>query len=221
MEIMYERVAGIDVHKRQITVTVRTPGARPGKRREQVRRYATFYAALREMTAWLIGEAVTHVAMESTGVYWKPVFHALIEPGGLEIDLRVFEGLLQPLLLPGLLAHQAAPVAGHIPQLADRLGVYQARPAHPPLDDLGQPDRVEPVGLRPAHPRQPRRPGPGPHRQGQGEGPPPRVAAARPPPGRVLLACRSRETVDQVGRNRYGRHPDHRALRQARRRGHL
>ena len=44
MEIVYERVAGIDVHKRQITVTVRTPGARPGKRREQVRRYAILLA---------------------------------------------------------------------------------------------------------------------------------------------------------------------------------
>ena len=51
MEIVYERVAGIDVHKRQITVRVRTPGARRGKRREQVRRYATFYSALREMTS--------------------------------------------------------------------------------------------------------------------------------------------------------------------------
>jgi hypothetical protein len=34
-----------------------------------VRRFATFYTALREMTAWLVGEGVTHVAMESTGVY--------------------------------------------------------------------------------------------------------------------------------------------------------
>ncbi len=86
MEIVYERVAGIDVHKRQITVAVRTPGQR-GKRRQQVRRFATFYAALREMTAWLVGEGVTHVAMESTGVYWMPVFHALAEPDALEIVL--------------------------------------------------------------------------------------------------------------------------------------
>jgi transposase len=87
MEIVYERVAGIDVHKRQITVAVRSPGQRPGQRRQQVRRYATFYAALREMTAWLVGEGVTHVAMESTGVYWMPVFHALAEPDSLEIVL--------------------------------------------------------------------------------------------------------------------------------------
>lgn len=87
MEIVYERVAGIDVHKKQITVAVRTSGQRPGKRRTQVRRYATFYAALREMTAWLVDEGVTHVAMESTGVYWMPVFHALAEPNSLEIVL--------------------------------------------------------------------------------------------------------------------------------------
>jgi transposase len=86
MEIVYERVAGIDVHKRQITVAVRTPGQR-GKRRTQVRRFATFFAALREMTAWLVGEGVTHVAMESTGVYWMPVFHALAEPDVLETVL--------------------------------------------------------------------------------------------------------------------------------------
>jgi transposase len=87
MEIVYERVAGIDVHKRQITVTVRVPGQRPAQRRQQVRRYATFYAALREMTGWLVGQGVTHVAMESTGVYWMPVFHALAEPDSLEILL--------------------------------------------------------------------------------------------------------------------------------------
>jgi transposase len=87
MEIVYERVAGIDVHKRQITVAIRTPGQRPGKRRQQVRRYRTFFSALREMTAWLVSEQVTHIAMESTGIYWRPVFHALSEADGLQILL--------------------------------------------------------------------------------------------------------------------------------------
>jgi transposase len=86
MEIVYERVAGIDVHKRQITVAVRSPG-QGTKRRTAVRRFATFYAALREMTAWLLAEGVSHVAMESTGVYWMPVLHALAEPDSLEIVL--------------------------------------------------------------------------------------------------------------------------------------
>lgn len=87
MQIVYERVAGIDVHKKQITVAVRTPGEQPGKRGQQVRRYRTFYSALREMTAWLVEQQVTHVAMESTGIYWRPVFHALTEADTLQILL--------------------------------------------------------------------------------------------------------------------------------------
>jgi transposase len=87
MDVVYGGVAGIDVHKRQVTVAVRTPAERAGQRRGQVRRYRTFYSALQEMTAWLVAEQVTHVAMESTGVYWRPVFHALTEADGLEILL--------------------------------------------------------------------------------------------------------------------------------------
>jgi transposase len=42
VEIVYQRVAAIDVHKKQITVAVRTPGERAGQRRQQLRKYATF-----------------------------------------------------------------------------------------------------------------------------------------------------------------------------------
>ena len=63
------------------------PGARPGQRRQAVRRYRTFYSALPEMTGWLIDEQVTHVAMESTGIYWRPVYHTLTEADGLEVLL--------------------------------------------------------------------------------------------------------------------------------------
>lgn len=87
MEIVYPRCAAIDVHKKQVTVAVRTPGDKPGERCQQVRKYATFYRALQEMTGWLVAQQVTHVTMEATGVYWKPVFHALAEPDGLEILL--------------------------------------------------------------------------------------------------------------------------------------
>jgi transposase len=76
---MYERVAAIDVGKKVIAVAVRTPGERTGKRRQQVRKYNTFHQTLAEMVAWLSSEGVTHVTMEATGVYWKPVFHALCE----------------------------------------------------------------------------------------------------------------------------------------------
>jgi transposase len=79
VEIMYERVAAIDIGKKIIAVAIRTPGERAGKRRQQVRKYNTYYRTLVEMVAWLSAEGVTHVTMEATGVYWRPVFHALCE----------------------------------------------------------------------------------------------------------------------------------------------
>lgn len=79
MEIIYERVAAIDVGKKIIAVAVRTPGERPGTRRQQVRKFNTYYRTLVEMVGWLVAEGVTHVSMEATGVYWRPVFHALCE----------------------------------------------------------------------------------------------------------------------------------------------
>jgi transposase len=77
VEIIYERVAAIDVGKKIIAVAVRTPGERPGKRRQQLRKFNTYYRTLVEMVAWLVDEGITHVSMEATGVYWRPVFHAL------------------------------------------------------------------------------------------------------------------------------------------------
>ncbi|MGH4011470.1 MAG: IS110 family transposase [Pseudonocardiaceae bacterium] len=79
MEIVCERVAAIDVGKKIIAVAVRTPGQRAGTRRQQVRKYNTFHQTLGEMVAWLVSEGVTQVTMEATGIYWKPVFHALCE----------------------------------------------------------------------------------------------------------------------------------------------
>jgi transposase len=77
VEIVYERVAAIDVGKKIIAVAVRTPGEKAGKRHQQVRKYNTFHQTLTEMVSWLVSEGVTHVTMEATGVYWRPVFHAL------------------------------------------------------------------------------------------------------------------------------------------------
>jgi transposase len=91
VEIVFSKVAGIDVHKRQVTVAVRVPDdacdSRGEPRAQKVRRFATFYGALMEMAEWLRAEQVTHVAMEATGVYWRPVFHALAEVDGFEILL--------------------------------------------------------------------------------------------------------------------------------------
>ena len=73
MEIVYERVAAIDVGKKEIAVTVRVPGETPGTRAQQTRKFRTFYQVLRQMVGGLVDHGVTHVAMEATGVYWKPV----------------------------------------------------------------------------------------------------------------------------------------------------
>ena len=75
-------VAAIDVGKKEVAVTVRVPGDGPGAARVEVtRKYKTFYLVLAQMVAWLVENKVTHVTMESTGVYWRPVFHALCETG--------------------------------------------------------------------------------------------------------------------------------------------
>jgi transposase len=84
VQVLYERCAGIDVHKDQVTVAVRAPGRGPGGRETRVRKFGTFYGVLREMARWLASQGVTHVAMEATGIYTMPVYHALLEPAAFE-----------------------------------------------------------------------------------------------------------------------------------------
>ena len=81
MEVVHPQVAGIDVHKKVIWVAVRLPGEGPGQRALTVRRFKTFWRSLQKMAAWLAGLGVTDAAMESTGVYWWPVYHALAQAG--------------------------------------------------------------------------------------------------------------------------------------------
>jgi transposase len=76
MQVVFERCAGLDVHKKSITACTRTPGPR-GRRRQQTRTFGTFLAQLDALRAWLQEHGVTIVAMEATGVYWKPVWYAL------------------------------------------------------------------------------------------------------------------------------------------------
>jgi transposase len=76
MERVLERCAALDVHKAQVTVWVRVPDGCGG--REDLRaRYSTMAADLLALRDWLKGLGVTHVAMESSGVYWKPVYYVL------------------------------------------------------------------------------------------------------------------------------------------------
>jgi transposase len=75
METIFERCAGIDVHKEKVQVCVRVLKGRQA--RQEVREFSTVTRALLELGDWLEREGVTHVAMESTGVLWKPVYNLL------------------------------------------------------------------------------------------------------------------------------------------------
>jgi transposase len=78
METVIERCAGLDVHKKTVAVCIRVPDP-DGTRRQHVRTFGTMTADLLALQEWLQAHQVTHVAMESTGVYWKPVYYMLEE----------------------------------------------------------------------------------------------------------------------------------------------
>src|SRR5689334_812649 len=76
MERQLERCGGLDVHKETVAACVRV-GGRSGKAEKYVQTFGTTVGDLLVLRDWLAAHGVTHVAMESTGVYWKPVFYAL------------------------------------------------------------------------------------------------------------------------------------------------
>jgi transposase len=86
MEVVYERCAGLDVHKKTVVACVLTPGAE-GRPRRAIRRFETMLDELEALARWLAEQAVTHVALESTGVYWQPVWNVLEAQGGFELLL--------------------------------------------------------------------------------------------------------------------------------------
>src|SRR4051794_27816626 len=77
MEVLYERVAGLDIGKKTLTVCVRMPG--PRGRRAETRTFSTMTRSLQVMRDWLVECGVTNTAMESTSTYWKGAFYCLEE----------------------------------------------------------------------------------------------------------------------------------------------
>src|ERR1700732_2102793 len=79
-----ERVAGLDIAKSEVEVTIRVPSdTRPGRRQQETRTFGTTRRELLALADWLACWGVTKIGMEATGDYWKPVFF-LLESRGVD-----------------------------------------------------------------------------------------------------------------------------------------
>ncbi len=76
MEVVYPRCSGLDVHKRFVVACLSI--IEKGQRHKELRQFSTMTNEILMMKEWLKASGCTHIAMESTGVYWKPIFHLLI-----------------------------------------------------------------------------------------------------------------------------------------------
>lgn len=84
MELLYSRCAGLDVHKETVVACARIAG--DGKLVKDIETFGTTTDALLRLSDWLTERGCTHVAMEATGIYWKPVWHVL-DDGGFALIL--------------------------------------------------------------------------------------------------------------------------------------
>jgi len=84
MEVLHPHCAGLDIHKETVVACVRHMSG--GKVKTEVRTFATMTGTLLDLSAWLATEQITHIAMEATGVYWKPIWHILSD-GEFELIL--------------------------------------------------------------------------------------------------------------------------------------
>jgi transposase len=86
VDLVVERLAGVDIGKSEVVACVRTPGPEGRGRRKQTRTFKAFTGDLEEMADWFRAEGVSEVVMEATGSYWKPVWY-LLEERGFELKL--------------------------------------------------------------------------------------------------------------------------------------
>jgi transposase len=76
MEILYARCCGLDIHKRTVVACLFVPGAE-GTPTKEIRTFGTMTNDLLALSEWLAAAECSHVAMESTGVFWKPIYNLL------------------------------------------------------------------------------------------------------------------------------------------------
>jgi transposase len=77
MEVLHPRCAGLDVHRDSVVACVRLASGRQVE--QQVETFGTTTSELERLSRWLASHAISHVAMEATGIYWKPVWAVLAE----------------------------------------------------------------------------------------------------------------------------------------------
>lgn len=131
MEVMYARCAGLDVHKESVVATMRV--AEQGKAQLETRTFGTSTSQLMKLSDWLMECGCTHVAMEATGIYWKPIWAVLEAAQAFELVLanaRSVKALpgrktdvkdsqwLADLLAHGLIAGSFVPPA-HVQEMRD------------------------------------------------------------------------------------------------------
>ena len=78
VQVLHERCCGLDVHKKNVVACVLTSQG------QEIRTFGTMTQELLKLLDWLQEEKVSHLAMESTGSYWKPVYN-LLEGQGIEL----------------------------------------------------------------------------------------------------------------------------------------
>lgn len=71
MEVLYPRCCGLDVHQKTVVACLITPDGK------EIRTFKTMTSDLLQLADWIVAKGITHVAMESTGVYWRPVYNVL------------------------------------------------------------------------------------------------------------------------------------------------
>jgi len=76
MDVIYERCCGLDVHKRTVVACMIVPGA-TSKPTKAIRTFGTMADDILALSDWLAQAGCTHVALESTGVFWKPIYNLL------------------------------------------------------------------------------------------------------------------------------------------------
>jgi transposase len=123
MEVVHPQVAGIDVHKKVIWVAVRLPGQERGQRAVTVRRFKAFWRSLQKMAGWLAELGVRDAAMESTGVYWWPVYHALAG-AGIEVCVCNAAHMRN---VPGRKTDLLTELRGGVPQVSGQIASRVAR----------------------------------------------------------------------------------------------